>query len=230
VTDRTKALLINSPSNPTGAIFDDGDMEKISEIALDRNLVVISDEVYEKFIYSTEKNEHHISLASLPEMRERCVTVNSFSKTYAMTGWRLGYAASNEQVIEAMTKISTATNSCVSTISQYAALEALEGPQDSIQKMIEVFRRRRDLMVKGLNQIGGISCSTPAGAFYVFPDVGKTEMASFDLSMRILEEAHVATVPGVAFGPRGEGHLRIAYTNSEEKIEQGLNRIAAILD
>ncbi len=229
VTPNTRAILINTPSNPIGSIFSRKHITDIADFAIENNLFVLSDEVYEKFIYS-DKGESHFSIASLPEMKERTVTFNSMSKTYAMTGWRIGYAASNQSVSSAMAKINAAASSCVSTIAQYAALEALTGPQDSVGKMISTFRVRRDLMVRALNNINGFRCAVPRGAFYAFANIKETGFSSFDLAMKILEEAHVATVPGSAFGSEGEGYLRIAYANSSENIQNALERVAKVMN
>lgn len=230
VTEKTRAILINTPSNPIGSIFQRKQIESISEFAIENNLYVLSDEVYEKFLYPEQGSiEEHVSVASMPEMKERTVTFNSMSKTYAMTGWRIGYAASNPAVSSAMTKINSAASSCISTIAQYAALEALNGPQEAVKSMISTFRRRRDMMVRGLNEIEGLRCPMPRGAFYTFPNISLTGLNSFDLAMKILNEAHVATVPGSAFGSEGEGYLRIAYANSAENIERALARIAKVM-
>ena len=230
VTARTKAILINSPSNPMGSVFSRRDLQNVAQFAQDHDLTVLSDEVYEKFLYGdgSTSNLEHVSIASLPEMKGRTVTINSFSKTYAMTGWRIGYVAASEQIVDAMVKINTAASSCISTIAQFAALEALTGPQDSVKQMIETYRKRRDSTVRRLNQIQGFSCPVPRGAFYAFPQISGTGLSSFDLSMKILESARVATVPGSAFGSQGEGHLRIAYANSLENIELALDRISKI--
>ncbi len=229
VTPKTKAILINTPSNPIGSIFSSKNIESIADFARENNFFVISDEVYEKFLYSDQGDEH-ISIASLPDMKERTVTFNSMSKTYAMTGWRIGYAASNQSIGSAMSRINAAASSCVSTIAQYAALEALTGPQDSVRKMISTFRKRRDLMVRGLNSIEGFRCALPMGAFYTFANIKNTGYTSFDLAMKFLEESHVATVPGSAFGSEGEGYLRIAYANSSENIQHALERISQTMN
>ena len=161
-------------------------------------------------------------------MKERTVTINSFSKTYAMTGWRVGYVAASEGLAQAMAKVNTAAASCISSISQYAALEAISGPQDSVNEMIKTYRERRDVIVRRINAIPGFRCVVPRGAFYAFPDTSGTGYGSFDLAMKILENAHVATVPGSAFGSKGEGHLRLAYANSVENIELALDRVSRI--
>jgi len=212
VTPKTKAILINTPSNPTGSILSRKNLKEIVEFAIEHNLFVLSDEVYEKFLYDDDgavKNKH-VSIASLPEMKGRTITINAFSKTYAMTGWRIGYAAAPEPISAAMTKINAAQSSCVSTIAQFAALEALSGPQDSVGKMISAFAERREVLVKGLNEFPGFACPMPRGAFYAFPNVMGTRMNSYSLAMKILDQAHVAVVPGSSFGKQGEGYLRLA--------------------
>jgi aminotransferase len=231
VTPRTKAILINSPSNPMGSVFSQKDLQTVADFSKDNDLKVLSDEVYEKFIYQDSDNSEirHTSIASLPDMKYRSVTINSFSKTYAMTGWRVGYVAGNESVADAMAKINTAAASCISSISQFAALEALEGPQDSVGTMIEKYRERRDATVRILNEIRGFHCNLPRGAFYAFPQIRETGLNSTDLSMKILEQAHVSTVPGSAFGSNGEGHIRIAYANSLSNIQLALERISKIM-
>jgi aminotransferase len=231
VTHKTKAILINTPCNPTGSILSRKSLSDIAEFAIENNLFVFSDEVYEKFLYDdagSVRNEH-VSIASLPEMKERTVTINAFSKTYAMTGWRLGYAAAPEQISTAMTKINAAQSSCVSTIAQFAALEALTGPQDSVSKMISAFAKRREVLVQGLNEFPGFVCPMPRGAFYAFPNVTGTGMNSHSLAMKIVEQAHVAVVPGSSFGSQGEGYLRLAYANSVENIYEALSRIRKVL-
>ena len=229
VSPKTRAILINTPANPMGSILPRKNVQAIAEFALRHNLYVISDEVYEKFLYEDGEPREHVSIASLSEMKDRTVTINALSKTYAMTGWRIGYAASSTEIAGAMTKINAAASSCVSTIAQYAALEALTGPQDSVAKMITTFAQRRRIMVDGLNEFDGFKCSMPKGAFYAFPNIEGTGMSSKDLAMRIIDEAHVATVPGTAFGKQGEGHLRIAYANSIENIQNALDRMKKIL-
>jgi aminotransferase len=229
ISPKTKAILINSPSNPMGSVYLRKDIEAIADLARDRDLTVVSDEVYEKFLYTEESPAlSHLSISSLPEMRERTVTINSFSKTYAMTGWRIGYVAANEALAQAMAKINTAAASCISSISQYAALEAISGPQDSVREMIDTYRKRRVSIVRRLNEIEGFHCEMPRGAFYAFPDIRETGKSSIDLTMMILEKAHVATVPGSAFGSKGEAHLRLAYANSLANIELAMDKIATL--
>ncbi len=231
VSPRTRAVLINTPSNPTGSILTRKNISEIADFATDHDLWVFSDEVYEKFLYqdgSGAKNEH-VSIGSLPGMKERTVTINAFSKTYAMTGWRIGYTAAPPEIASAMAKINAAQSSCISTIAQYAGLEALAGPQDSVAKMITAFAKRREVLVKALNESPGFRCPLPHGAFYAFPNIEGTGFNSYDLAMKIIDEAHVAVVPGSAFGKEGEGYLRLAYANSVENIQIALDRISKIL-
>ncbi|MDG6906946.1 MAG: pyridoxal phosphate-dependent aminotransferase [Nitrososphaerota archaeon] len=230
ITDRTKAILLNSPSNPTGSILSRKTLMDIAEFAVEHDLFVLSDEVYEKFLYRDGSDNEHVSIASLSGMKDRVVTINAFSKTYSMTGWRIGYVGASEPIAAAMTKINAAASSCVSTINQYAGLEALIGPQDSVGKMISAFAKRRDILVKGLNEFSGFKCPTPRGAFYTFPNVKETGMTSDQLAMKIIDEAHVAVVPGSSFGKQGEGYLRIAYANSAENIQNALARMKKIMN
>ncbi len=231
VTPKTKVILINTPSNPTGAILPRDNLKEIADFATEHNLFVVSDEVYEKFLYNDSGvKREHVAIASLPEMKERTVTINAFSKTYAMTGWRIGYAAAPEPISAAMTKINAAENSCVSSISEYAGLEALTGSQESVGRMISAFAKRRETLVKGLNELPGFTCPVPHGAFYAFPNTTETgASSSHSLAMKIVEKGHVAVVPGSAFGAQGEGHLRLAYANSLENIQAALERIQKIL-
>ncbi|MDG6998554.1 MAG: pyridoxal phosphate-dependent aminotransferase [Nitrososphaerota archaeon] len=229
VTRRTRALLINTPSNPMGSSLTRRNIEDIAEFAMEHNLIVLSDEVYEKFLYEDNSGNAHISIASISGMKDRVVTINAFSKTYAMTGWRIGYVGAPEPIVAAMTKINAATSSCVSTINQYAGLEALNGPQDSVSKMISAFSERRQVLVNGLREFHGFKCAMPSGAFYAFPNITGTGFASEKLAMKIVDEAHVAVVPGSAFGNQGEGYLRLAYANSVENIREALTRMRKIL-
>lgn len=230
VSKRTRAILLNSPSNPIGSILSRKNLRDIADFAIEHNLFVLSDEVYEKFLYQDGGENEHVSIASLNGMKERVVTINAFSKTYAMTGWRIGYVGASEPIAAAMTKINAAASSCVSTINQYAGLEALNGPQDSVAKMISAFAKRRDIIVKGLNEFKGFKCPIPKGAFYAFPNIKGTGYTSDKLAIKIIDEAHVAVVPGSAFGKQGEGYLRLAYANSAENIQEALNRMKKILN
>jgi len=221
VTAKTKMLILNSPHNPCGSALTKSDIEALAEIARENNLWVLSDEVYSKILY---EGRHH-SIASEPGMKERTILIGGFSKTYAMTGWRLGYAIGPAQVIAHMVKLQINIASCAAAFTQMAAIEALKGPQDSVGKMVEEFNRRRKTIVSGLNSIKGISCKMPDGAFYVFPNVKKLGLNSRYIMMKLLNQGHVATLHGEAFGPAGAGYLRLSYATSLENIKEGLNRI-----
>ncbi|MFH0971038.1 MAG: pyridoxal phosphate-dependent aminotransferase [Candidatus Micrarchaeota archaeon] len=221
VTPKTKMIIINTPSNPTGGILSKSDIEGIAEIAKKNNLWVLSDEIYQQILYDAT----HYSIASLPGMRERTIILDGFSKTYAMTGWRLGYGIMNKTLAPLITKLMTNSNSCTATFTQLAGMEALSGSQDSVKKMVAEFRQRRDLIVDGLNKIPGFSCKSPKGAFYVFPNVEKLGKTSKELSDFMLYEAGVACLPGTSFGAFGEGYLRFSYANSQQNIKEALRRI-----
>ncbi|MGC9514042.1 pyridoxal phosphate-dependent aminotransferase [Methanocrinis sp.] len=223
ITSKTRMILVNSPSNPTGAVFGREILEEIGDLAIDHNLAVLSDEIYEKIVYGQE----HISMGSFPGMSERTVTVNGFSKCYAMTGWRLGYLAGPQEVMKWVNRILSHSVSHATTFVQWAGIEALKGPQDSIRAMVAEFKERRDLLVSGLEDIG-IVCSLPGGAFYVFPDV--SEFGGGDsFAERMLSEAMVAATPGSAFGPGGVGHVRISYAASKERLTEALERMGKML-
>lgn len=232
ITPKTKAIIINSPSNPTGLTYDSKTLEDVAEIAVRNNIFVISDEIYEKLLY---ENEVHISIASLgKEIKDRTVVVNGVSKSYAMTGWRIGYAAGPSILIKAMTDIQSQSTSNPASISQMAAWDALAGPQEFIKEMLSVFDKRRRAMVDGLNRIPGITCAYPTGAFYAFPNTSALYSRSPEiststkLSLYLLEKANVAVVPGEAFGD--DNYIRLSYATSLEDIERGLDRIQKALE
>jgi aminotransferase len=220
ITDKTRAILIGYPSNPTGAVLSRPKLADIAALALKYDLTIISDEIYSKLIYGAE----FTCFASLPEMKERTVFLGGFSKAYAMTGWRIGYAAAPKEIIGAMHKIHQYTMMCVSTMSQMAALEALKGDQESVMEMVEDYNRRRQVMVKGLRDIG-LTCYEPKGAFYAFPSIKCTGMTSEDFAEKLLSEEKVAVVPGSAFGKCGEGYIRCCYATSLKDIEEALKRM-----
>lgn len=222
ITDKTKVIIINSPSNPTGTVMEKEDLIEIGKIAKENNIMVISDEPYEKLIYD---GETHFSLASLDEFRDNVITINSFSKTYAMTGWRVGYAHGPKKIITAMVKLQENLSSCVNASAQVAAIEAITGPQDEVYKMVEEYRRRRDILVKGLNELKGVSCIVPKGAFYAFPNIKALGMSSEEVAERIIREVQVVTTPGSAFGTAGEGYLRLSFASSTEDILEALERL-----
>jgi aspartate aminotransferase len=223
ITPRTKFLIINSPANPTGGVLTQDDLRAIAELAVANDLFVLADEIYSEIIYD---GEHH-SIATFPGMAERTAILDGFSKTYAMTGWRLGYGAMPEWLAEHVSRLMVNSVSCTASLVQRAGLEALTGPQDAVRDMISAFRRRRDLMVEGLNAISGISCRKPAGAFYVFPNITGTGMNSKEFADLLLKEFGVAAIAGTSFGDQGEGYLRLSYANSEENLAKALTRIEA---
>ncbi|MFQ5711380.1 MAG: pyridoxal phosphate-dependent aminotransferase [Candidatus Geothermarchaeales archaeon] len=222
ITRRTKMLIINTPNNPTGSVQTRLELEAIAQIALENDLLVVSDEVYEKITHS---GAEHLSIGSMPEMRDRTITVNSFSKTYAMTGWRIGYAAANREIATEMVKLNIYSTVCVNAVAQRAALAALRGPQDCVREMVGEYGRRRDYVVRRLNEMPRITCVEPKGAFYVFPNISDFGVSSFDFSMNLLDMTRVSTVPGSSFGERGEGYIRISYATSLKELEKGMGRI-----
>jgi aspartate/methionine/tyrosine aminotransferase len=226
ISDKTKLLVVNFPNNPTGGTMPRKELEKVAEIAIENDLVVLSDEAYEKFRWDGEKP---FSIASLPGMKERTVTLFSFSKTYAMTGWRIGFSVGPSEIISRMVKLQEHVISMPTSISQKAAEAAVNGPQDSVKHMIETFRTRRDIITTGLQSIEGIELTPPGGAFYVFPDVSAYGIASWDLAVKLLEDTGVVTVHGSAFGKYGEGFLRICYAMSNEVIEEAIQRLDSYL-
>jgi len=223
ITPRTSFLIINSPANPTGGVLTRADLEAIAQLAVDHDLFVLADEIYSEILY---EGEHH-SIAVYPGMAERTAILDGFSKTYAMTGWRLGYGLMPVELANEVSRLMVNSVSCTASMVQRAGLEALTGPQDDVRAMVEAFRRRRDLMVEGLNRIPGISCLNPAGAFYVFPNITGTGMGSKEFADRLLEEFGVAALSGASFGEHGEGYLRLSYANSEENLRKALDRIEA---
>jgi aspartate/methionine/tyrosine aminotransferase len=225
VSNRTKLIVLNSPQNPTGAVLERGDLEEIAGIARHSGIYVLSDEIYNRLQYEGR----FVSIAALSGMKERTIILDGFSKTYAMTGWRLGYGVMPEELATHITKLIINSNSCTCTFVQRAGVEALRGPQDVVDKMVESYRRRRDLIVKSLNAIPGMSCACPRGAFYAFPNIRAFGKKAKDLADYLLIEAGVATLPGTAFGEWGEGYLRLSYANSDENIQRAVERIAAAL-
>ncbi len=221
ITKNTRMIVVNSPSNPTGAVMTRDDMKGIADIAKAHDLVVLSDELYEKILYD---GAEHVSIASLPGMMERTITVNGFSKGYAMTGWRIGWFIAPPDIMKEMKKVQEHTITCATSFVQKGAVAALKGPQEPVRAMVQRFNARRDMIVDGLNKIPGFECIRPHGAFYVFPKFG-FKMSSSEFAEFLLKEAHVAVTPGSAFGPAGEGHLRISYATSRENIAKGLENI-----
>jgi aspartate aminotransferase len=217
---KTRMILLNTPCNPTGAVMTKEDIRGVADLAKDHDLLVMSDEVYEKIIFEGE----HISIASLDGMFDRTITVNGVSKSYAMTGWRLGWAIAPTSIIKYLNTLQTHSLTCCVSFVQEATVEALRGPQDSVADMVREFRARRDLVMRCLDEIPTLNCSRPQGAFYLFPTFDH-DMSSVDMAAYLLEEAHVAVTPGSVFGPSGEGHLRISYACSREDIVEGMGRI-----
>jgi aspartate/methionine/tyrosine aminotransferase len=228
ITDRTRLIILNSPQNPTGGVLEAEDMKAIAEMCVERNIPVLADEVYEHILYEGK----FASITAHPGMstQERTIILHGFSKTYAMTGWRLGYGIMPTWLAEHITRLMTNSNSCTSACTQYAGIAALTGPQDSVGKMVQAFRERRDIIVDGLNTIPGIRCVRPKGAFYVFPNIKGTGLASRDAESFIMNEAGVACLSGAAFGSYGEGYLRLSYANSVENIRQALHNIREALE
>jgi len=220
ITDKTKAILIGYPANPTGAVMSRDKLLEIAEVAQRHQLIVASDEIYAKLVYGVE----HTCFASLPGMKERTIFMGGFSKAYAMTGWRIGYAAAPKNITAAMTKIHQYTMMCASTMAQVAAIEALKSGEPSVVEMTEDYNRRRQVIVKGLNSIG-LPCFEPHGAFYAFPSIKSTGMTSEEFSEKLLLEEKVAVVPGSAFGKCGEGYVRCCYATSLDDIKEALSRM-----
>ena len=221
ITDRTKLIIINSPQNPTGGVLTKIDIDRIAQAIGDRNIMVLSDEIYSRLIF---EGEHH-SIMSLDGMKERTILLDGFSKTYAMTGWRMGYGVMRADFAAQVAQLMTNSSSCTASFTQIAGVEALRGPQDSVDKMCAEFQKRRDVMVAGLNKIKGFSCRLPKGAFYVFPNITKMGWKSKKLADALLEDAGVAGLSGTAFGDFGEGYLRFSVANSIENIEKALERV-----
>ncbi|HEY2713835.1 MAG TPA: pyridoxal phosphate-dependent aminotransferase [Chthoniobacterales bacterium] len=221
INDRTKLIILNSPQNPTGGVFEKKDVEDIARAIGDRNIMILTDEIYSRLIF---EGEHH-SIMSLDGMKDRCILLDGFSKTYAMTGWRMGYGVMRADLAAHIARLMTNSNSCTASFTQIAGVEAIQGPQDAVNEMCQKFKERRDVMVKGLNQIKGFSCLSPKGAFYVFPNIKETGWPSKKLADALLEDAGVAALSGTAFGRFGEGYLRFSVANSIENIEKALDRI-----
>jgi aspartate aminotransferase len=222
ITPRTRLLVLNSPANPTGGVLTRTDIERVAELAVRHDLVVLADEIYARILYD---GAEHVSIASLPGMANRTVVLDGFSKTYAMTGWRLGYAIVPPWLADAYGTLIINTISGATAFAQAGAIEALRGPQDDVEAMVREFRARRDLVVDGLAAIPGVRCHRPQGAFYVFPDVSGTGFSGAELTDRLLHDAGVCVLAGTAFGDVGSGHIRISYANSRENLAEALRRI-----
>ena len=225
ITSATKLMIINSPNNPCGSVMSREELRALAELAVERDVLVLADEIYSRFLY---EGEHH-SITAFPGMAERTIILDGFSKTYAMTGWRLGYGVMPLELVEPISRLMTNSVSCTASFTQMAAIEALDGPQDDAYGMVDEFKRRRDLIVDGLNAISGIRCAMPKGAFYVFPNVEATGLSSVEFADRLLQEAGVACLSGESFGEYGKGYVRFSFANSAENIQKALERIAGFV-
>jgi aspartate aminotransferase len=221
ITPRTKLIIINSPANPTGGVLEEQDIRELADAIGDRNIMVLSDEIYGRLIFEGQ----HFSPLSIPQFRERTILLDGFSKTYAMTGWRMGYGIMRPDLAAQIARLMTNSNSCTASFTQMAGVEALSGDQGPVTRMCQAFRERRDLMVDGLNRIKGFRCLRPKGAFYVFPNIQGTGRTSLEIANALLDEAGVACLSGTAFGSYGEGYIRFSVANSPENIQKALGRI-----
>jgi aspartate/methionine/tyrosine aminotransferase len=225
LSPRTKLIILNSPGNPTGGVVPPADLQRIAAVALERGIAVLSDEIYSGMQYEGTP----VSIASLPGMQEQTIILDGFSKLYAMTGWRLGFGVANRQLIEQFTKLMANSASCTASFVQMAGVAALRGPQAPAQQMVAEFRRRRDLIVQGLNELPLLRCARPQGAFYVFPNIQATGRSSAELAAQLLDEVGIACLAGTAFGEYGEGYLRFSYASSEDNIRKLLTRLGDFL-
>ncbi len=225
LTERTKLLILNSPQNPTGGVIPKQDIEEIANLVRDRDLIVLSDEIYSRIYYTAEPP---FSIASIPGMLEKTIILDGFSKTYAMTGWRIGYGVMPEWLVNAVNKLMVNSNSCTASFTQRAAIEALTGPQTDVDTMVDQFRRRREAFCVALSQVPGFRCALPGGAFYTFANVQETQIPSKQLADLLLEEAGVSCLNGGAFGDHGEGYIRFSYANSIENLIEAARRIKEI--
>jgi aspartate/methionine/tyrosine aminotransferase len=225
LSPRTRLIIINSPENPTGGVLEGSQIERIAHLAAERRIPVLADEIYRQFLYEGEFQ----SIMSLPGMREHTILLDGFSKSYAMTGWRLGYGVMPTTLADHVTRLMVNSNSCTASFVQLAGVAALQGDQSSVTRMVAEFKRRRDLVVDGLNTLPGVRCARPRGAFYVFPNITGTGRSSAEVAERLLTEAGVATLSGAAFGEYGEGYLRLSYANSETNLREALTRMRPVL-
>lgn len=223
ISPRTRLLVVVSPNNPTGTVQSPEILRGLADLAIRRNLLVISDEIYERIVYD---GQTHLSLASCPGMRERTITINGFSKAYSMTGWRLGYAAAPQPLIQSMNRVHQYNVACASAFAQAGAVAALTGPQACVTEMVAAFKRRRDLVVSAINGMGKLSCLKPGGAFYVWANIQGMDISAEEFSMRLLESAYVSLVPGTVFGESGQGYVRLSYANAYERLEEAMRRLA----
>ncbi len=225
VTDNTKLIIVNSPNNPCGSLISDDHLERIAKIAVENDLVVLSDEIYKDMYYEGS----HTSITSFDDMIDRTIILDGFSKSYAMTGWRLGYGVFPEFMLDAVTKLMTNSVSCTSVAVQMAGIAALQGSQDSVAEMMDEFRIRRDLVVDGLNNLPGVTCRNPGGAFYAFPNINGTGLDSRTFADRAMDEAGVALLSGTAFGEYGNGYIRISFANSQDNLRLAIYRLGEML-
>ncbi len=225
INDKTRMIIINSPQNPTGGVLPEEDLAEIADMVADRDIIIMTDEVYSRMVYDGK----HSSILNFDGMKEKTILIEGFSKTYAMTGWRLGYGVMPKNVADMVSKFMVNSNSCTSSFTQRAGIAALNGSQEDSENMIAEFKKRKDVIVNGLNAISGISCRAPNGAFYVFPNIKGTGLTSEEAEDKFLNEAGVASLKGTSFGSNGEGYLRFSYANSTENILEALNRIEGVL-
>ncbi len=223
ITPKTRAILLNSPSNPLGSVMSREEIVKIAELVEKHDLIVYSDEVYDRIIFD---GMEYFSMAQIPEVKDRVLIINSFSKSYAMTGWRVGYVVGDKKIISNMPKLQEGIVSCVPTFTQKAAIEAISGTQDTVKQMVKDYARRRDIVIDGLNNIPGITCKKSPGSFYAFPNIKSFGKSSQEFAEELVREAGVVAVPGSAFGNMGEGYLRIVFANSDENLKEAIRRIA----
>ena len=221
ITPKTKLMIINSPNNPCGSIIEHSDLQELARLAKENDILVLSDEIYSRLLY---EGQHH-SIAAFKDMLDRTIILDGFSKTYAMTGWRVGFGIMPVDLVEPISRLSTNSVSCTAAFTQMAAMEAMDGPQDAAYHIVEEFKKRRDIIVNGLNQIKGINCPMPKGAFYIFPSIEGTGMSSRQFADELLEQGGVASLAGESFGQYGKGCIRFSFANSTENIEKALERI-----
>jgi len=227
VTPKTRMIIINTPNNPTGAVYTAEALKELAQLAQEKDLFVLSDEIYEKMVYDRAR---HVSIGSFPGMKERTLTVNGFSKNYTMTGWRLGYVAAHREVISALVRIHQYATICATSFAQWGAVAALRGPQEEINRMIEEFNRRRHLVTTALEDMPGIHVVKPLGAFYIFPNIKGTGKTAMEMTQYLIEKAQIAVVPGSVFGEFGDDFIRISYANSYENLEMAMERMKAALE
>ena len=227
ITEKTRAIIINSPNNPSGIIYDYNTVKRLCEIAKEKDLMIFWDECYKSIVYDRNKVT---SVLDFPDMKDHAVIINSFSKRYSMTGWRIGYTAAPGELVGAMTRLQENMVACAPLPSQYAAICALEADSDATEKMREGFKNRRDVFIDGINKIDKLSCRAPQGTFYAFVNIKKTGLSSVDFAYQLLEKKHVAVVPGITYGDCCEGYVRIAFTVDEDKIREGVKRIKEFIE